>query len=312
MTDARTGLAYRLWAIEILLVGLVLALFFWRWSSAGLTPDRIGGAVTYAFPVGFLGSLVSGATGAGGGFVYVPIFDVLRDSGVVRMTFHQNIGTAFMIQSFGLAAAAIGWMIKLYGRAVPASEVSLPPEEMGGIVFATCCAAVPSIMITQNLVPLADRTLQTAFMIFALSLGGALLVFAWAFQRVDAWREKSEFFDLYMFFLIGVAGGYVTAFFSVGIGEFLAIYLIFRKYPVYASIAAALAVSAVTVFAGLWYNLATGRVVWDTAIAAIPGAILGGIVARWVAVWLGPLWIKTLLGVWIVGSSLYLIVRALM
>jgi uncharacterized membrane protein YfcA len=42
-------------------------------------------------------------------------------------------------------------------------------------------------------------------------------------------------------------------------------------------------------------------------VLAVPGAALGGFIARSVAMWLGANRLKTVDGLWIVASSIYLI-----
>lgn len=311
MHEAKSSFGLWIWLVRALVLAAFAALILWRWADVGIALDPIRRSAAYVVPTGFLGGLVASATGAGGGFVYVPVFDILRDVTFVRMNFHQIVATAYVVQVFGLAMGAAGWLSHLYGARGVADRHGLPGNDLLAIVFTTLCASIPSILVTQAFVPLADRTLQTAFMIFALALGVALLVFTWAFRRVEAARTRPERFDLYMFLVLGVAGGYVTAFFSVGIGEFLVIYLVFRKFPVYAAVAASVLVTCLTVGAGTLVNLAQGRVVWEVALPAIPGAILGGFLAHWVAAAIGPLWVKTVAALWIIGSSLYLILRAL-
>lgn len=295
--------------------GLVLlgfaAVVLWQLAAAGISATGLARLAPAVVPAGFFAGLVSGATGAGSGFVLVPVFDLLRDMGQVRMTFQQSVATAAMAQAFAMACAAFGWVGRLYGPHAPAPAMRIPGNDLISIVFATLATALPTILITQSNAQLTDRTLQTAYVIFALALGVTLLVFAWAFRRVEATRQRPERFDLYMFFLIGVAGGYVSAYFAFGIGEFLVVYLIFRKFPVYAAVAASVIVSAVTVACGTVVNLSLGRIVWDLALAAVPGGIVGGFLAHWAATAMGPLWVKTVAAVWIVGSSLAMIIRAL-
>ncbi|MEJ1158481.1 sulfite exporter TauE/SafE family protein [Prosthecomicrobium sp. N25] len=311
MSDKTGSPAVGIWIARGLLVALFAALVAWRWNAGALVSGDIARSGPLVFVTGFLGALVATATGSGGGFVYVPVFELLQDLSLVRMTFHQNVATAYVIQVFGMTMGALGWIGHLYRHGDPENGYELTSNDLISIVFTTLCAAVPAILVTQVNVPLSDRTLQTAFVIFGLALGGALLVFAWAFRRAEVVRTRPERFDLYMFLVLGVAGGYVTAFFSVGVGVFLVIYLVFRKFPVYGAVTAAVTVSAVTVAAGSVYNLVAGRVVWEVALAAAPGALLGGYVAHWVGAAVGPLWLKTFAALWITLSSLYLIVRAL-
>lgn len=300
-----------IWSGQGLAVLAFAAALLWQLGVAGIGFGGLARLAPGVLPAGFFAGLVSGATGAGSGLVLVPVFDFLRDMGQIRITFQQGVATAAFAQAFAMACAAFGWVGRLYGPNAPAAAMRIPGNDLISIVFATLAAALPTVLITQSNVQLTDRTLQTAFVIFALALGVTLLIFAWAFRRVEATRQRPERFDLYMFLLIGVAGGYVSAFFGFGIGEFLVVYLIFRKFPVYAAVAASVIVSAATVAAGTAVNWGFGRIVWDLALAAIPGGIAGGVLAHWAATAMGPLWVKSVAAAWIVVSSLAMIIRAL-
>ena len=48
----------------------------------------------------------------------------------------------------------------------------------------------------------------------------------------------------------------------------------------------------------------------NPAALAAPGAALGGFLARPIALWLGPLRLKTLDGLWIIGSSVFLLLAS--
>jgi uncharacterized membrane protein YfcA len=66
-------------------------------------------------------------------------------------------------------------------------------------------------------------------------------------------------------------------------------------------------ISAASVIAGLVWHVGAGTVPWEVVVLAAPGAALGGFLARPIALWLGARLLKTAAGLWIVGSSLYLI-----
>jgi uncharacterized membrane protein YfcA len=103
-------------------------------------------------------------------------------------------------------------------------------------------------------------------------------------------------------------GGFLTALFSVGIGELVAIYLFLRHYPLNTCTATAVIISSMTVLIGLPYHVEKGTVPWEVVALAAPGALLGGFLARRIAHWLGANRLKSVDGAWIVLSALYLII----
>lgn len=311
MRDEDRSFGLRLGVARLALLALFVALAIWRSLAGDVSVDTLGRLAAAVLPAGLVGGFAGGATAVGTGFVTVPALDLLRDFAVIRVGFHHLVATAGLIQAFALAMAALGWVALAYraGGLRPGQRVS--GNDLIAIVFATLCAAVPTVLIVQINVPLADRTLQTAFVIVSLALGGILIVFSWAFRKVEPTRDRPERFDLWMFLLIGVAGGYVTAFFSLGIGEFLIVYLVFRKFPAVSAVAAGAAVAAVTAAAGAAVDMAAGLILWDVAVLAVPAALVGAALVPRIAARVGPLWFTTAFGLWVTVSSLAMIVRAL-
>jgi uncharacterized membrane protein YfcA len=101
--------------------------------------------------------------------------------------------------------------------------------------------------------------------------------------------------------MIAVAGGAVTAWLSVGVGEFLAFFLIARRYDVTEAVAVAVVVSAVTVWSASPVHLFAddSATVWSVAVWAGPGAIVGALLARALALRLGALRLKRFFGLWL-------------
>ncbi|MFA5901161.1 MAG: sulfite exporter TauE/SafE family protein [Hyphomicrobium sp.] len=139
-------------------------------------------------------------------------------------------------------------------------------------------------------------------------LGVVLLIFTWVQKRVRPYRFTPTYTDYYWLLGLGAIGGVITAFFSVGVGELVAVYMILRKFPTTSAIAVAVVVSVITVISGVSYHIINGNIVWSVGLTAIPGAMLGGFLARLFATWLGPLWLKTFASLWIILSSAFLIV----
>lgn len=271
-------------------------------------------------PIGVFGAIIANSTGTGGGVVFVPAFNTLSgasEMGMIPMEITvdpvKTIGISFLIQCFGMSVGSAVWTYRFYGggKVHPADYVD--GHSFLTILFAVLCFTLPTLLITQTVLfnSVDGKLLLTAFKWFSLLLGAFLLVFTWAYKRVRPYRFTPERVDIYWLMALGAIGGVITAFFSVGVGELVAVYLILRKFPTVASIAAAVIISAITVIVGISFHIWSGNIVWPVALTAIPGAMVGGFVARLFALWLGPLWLKTFASLWIVASSAFLILAPL-
>ena len=107
--------------------------------------------------------------------------------------------------------------------------------------------------------------------------------------------------------LLAIPGGILTALFSVGVGELVALYLFIRHYPVLLCTGAACLISSVSVIAGSVWHIGAGTIQWEVVLLAGPAAAIGGFFARPIALWLGARRLKTLDGAWIVASAAYLL-----
>lgn len=275
-------------------------------------------ALWVIFPVGILGAIVANATGTGGGVVFIPVFNALAISAamfptnlcnLVQIEPAQAVGISFLIQCFGMSVGSANWLkaFATPGRVKWDEAVSGPTLQY--LAFAPLATGVPVLLLTQRLLVVDGGDLITFFKIFSISLGVILLFFTWQQRGIPKSRRRlaPTHRDLWILLLLGALGGAVTAIFSVGIGEFVAVYLILRRFPTTVAIAVAVWVSVVCVLTGVWWNASQGNIVLEIALVAIPGAVVGGFLARGIAVRLGSLWLKTLAAVWIIASSIYLI-----
>lgn len=268
-------------------------------------------------PIGVFGAIVANSTGTGGGVVFVPAFNSLSGAsamGVIPMEISVNpvktIGISFLIQCFGMSVGSSVWIDRFYGKGSRTEGRHIDGYTFLAIVFAVCVATLPALLLTQYFLfaEVDGSALLTAFKWFSLVLGIVLLVFTWALKRSKPSRFHPDHADYYWFLALGAIGGVITAFFSVGVGELIAVYMILRKYPTTSAIAVAVVVSVITVLSGVTYHVLNGNIVWPIGLTAIPGAMVGGYVARLFAAWLGPLWLKTFASLWIIFSSGFLIV----
>jgi uncharacterized membrane protein YfcA len=305
----------RLWT-PLHLAALAIA-YVWLVQVSNLTTEVISG-LWFFFPVGIMGAIIANATGTGGGVVFVPVFTALEKGGIMvppelqslaSLSPQESVGVSFMIQCFGMSIGALVWGRAIFVKDALAWDEKIAPHTLLALTAAPLATGIPALLLTQNFVSVDGKSLIFYFKIFSLLLGVTLLLFTWAQRRQPASQRKLHVSpgELWVLLGLGVIGGAVTALFSVGIGEFLAIYLILKKFPTKVAIAVAVWVSVVCVLCGVWDNLLSGQVRIEIALIAIPGAIIGGFLAKQIAQVLGSLWLKTLASLWIIASSVYLL-----
>lgn len=273
----------------------------------------------FFFPVGILGAIIANATGTGGGVVFVPVFAALQDGGIdlppallqiATLKAAEAVAVSFAIQCFGMSMGALVWAYSIFVKDALVWDEKVSSQALTALTLAPLATGIPALLLTQSFVSVDGATLLIWFKIFSLTLGITLLIFTWAHRRQAAkdrkiWVSPGE---LWVLLGLGAIGGAVTALFSVGIGEFLAIYLILRRFPTKVAIAVAVWVSLVCVLVGVWDGYFAGLVRAELVLIAVPGALIGGVLAKVIAQWLGALWLKTLASVWIIASSFYLLV----
>jgi len=111
--------------------------------------------------------------------------------------------------------------------------------------------------------------------------------------------------DVVALIVIGLVGGVITAWLSVGVGELLVLFLIFRGFCVTLAISCAVVVTAITVWSAAPIHLnSSSDAVWEIVMYAGPAAIIGGIVAKTIATYIHTKTLKTVLGLWILIMGL--------
>ncbi|MEZ5870463.1 MAG: sulfite exporter TauE/SafE family protein [Nitratireductor sp.] len=285
---------------------LLVVAYFWLVIRAAPELAALLEAAVF-FPVGILGAIIANSTGTGGGVVFVPVFAVFE------IEPSRSVAMSFVIQCFGMSVGSLIWLNAFFVSGKIKLAEKMEAHALAGIVFSVLCGCIPSLLITQQILSdeVDQRQLLTLFKIFSIILGMVLLVFTVARDRFKPkkYRYHANSFDSGLLFLIGIGGGVVTAFFSVGVGEFLALYLIFRGFPTISSVVAAVWVSIVTVFCGVWQHLFSGVIdgLWPAVLLAVPGAMAGGYVARIFAALLGAERLKLFAALWITLSAAYLL-----
>ncbi|MCA0976758.1 sulfite exporter TauE/SafE family protein [Qipengyuania flava] len=258
--------------------------------------------------IGVIGAVIANTSGTGGGVVFVPVFNALRELGELDLQPLQIVGISMCIQSFGMTMGALRWTDRLYHQPLPDElHAKVRPRDFFAVCLAVLALSLPAMLVTQRWAQLDQHAVLTAYKLFSILLGLALIASTWTFNFKRGEKDRLERADLAVVLLLAIPGGILTALFSVGIGELVALYLFIRHYPVLLCTGAACVISAVSVIAGSLWHVQAGSVPWEVVLLAVPGAILGGFLARPIALWLGARRLKTLDGGWIVASALYLL-----
>lgn len=258
--------------------------------------------------IGVIGAIIANASGTGGGVVFVPVFNVMHDLRVMELDPLRVTAVSMGIQAFGMSVGALRWTDRLYHQREPAPlETQTCTRDYWLVCGLVLTFSVPTLLATQRLFTFDGQEILLSYKIFSIVLGITLLIATWTFNRDIHERAQLEPIDIAVLTLIAIPGGAITALFSVGIGELVAFYLFMRHYPILLSVGSACVISAVTVATGFIWHVDAGTVNWEVVLLAAPGAMLGAFLARPIALWLGPLKLKTLGALWIIGSALYLL-----
>ena len=250
--------------------------------------------VIFSF-LGVAGAIFANSTGAGGGVIFIPFFNQLE------FTEQQAIATSIAIQCFGMTSGALTWWFHYRQQK---TDLILW-QGFKRIISITSVTAVIGIWLVYSLNLHAQTSLSYSFSWFSLILGTSIIaVVLW----VKPQRERSRILlvDWIVFALIGVLGGVITAWLSVGVGELLAIYLILRRFDVIMAVAAAVVVSAITVWSAIWqHTLIDPNVYWQVVLFAGPGAILGGVLAKTIVTHLSARRLKVFFAFWLLISGCF-------
>jgi uncharacterized membrane protein YfcA len=239
--------------------------------------------------LGVLGAVFANSTGAGGGVVFIPMFNELA------FTEQQSIATSFAIQCFGMTAGATTWWLHYKKEK---TDLRLW-QGFKRIIAVTGIAAVIGIWLVYGNQVKSPSSLHQSFSWFSLVLGLFIVVTVFFLKPH---RERSQIYlgDWLAFIFIGIFGGALTAWLSVGVGELLAVYLILRRFDINMAVAAAVIVSAITVWSGIWYHsIINYAIYWQVVLFAGPGAVLGGILAKTLVTHLSATRLKLFFAFWL-------------
>jgi uncharacterized membrane protein YfcA len=208
--------------------------------------------------VAFFAASVANATAIGGGFLFMPLFIF-----VYHLAPPIALKLSIATQAFGMSSGALTWGRDYIDKNafILASIASI-----SGVWFATYHFAVPSGYIKP---------------LFALiSLGVFIALVIEMRLKVSDQQQKARFsFNMIgiFFILAAFTGGLVTGWTAIGVGEVVALYLLFfYKLRLDKAIGTGVAVLAVSSIAGFIFHTDLGGIPWELLMFTVPGVILGG------------------------------------
>lgn len=247
------------------------------------------------FFVGIIGAIVANSTGAGGGIIFIPFFSALG------ITTTETLATSILIQSFGMTAGSIGWLISIKaGKHFSRDSLELQKK----ILIITALPAIIGVLCAQYIVVSPPYNMIDTFRIFSVVFGAALLLITLLKKAQSHTRHHLNFTDQYLLITASFIGGLITAWISIGIGELIAIILILRHIPIMIAVSTAVCLSAITVIAAAPYHVALSNPIWEIVLFAAPAAVIGGTVARFLSFRLGPIRLKIFFATWILATGL--------
>jgi uncharacterized membrane protein YfcA len=267
---------------------LFIALWLFMLLLSPITFEGIKEFGLFSF-MGVLGAIFANSTGAGGGVVFIPLFNQLN------FTEQESIATSFAIQCFGMTAGALTWWFYYKSEK---TELRLW-QGFKRIISITAVSSVVGIWLVYGYQLTPPTSLHQSFSWFSLVLGLFIIVTVF-FLKPHRERSQLYLLDWFVLITIGFFGGALTAWLSVGVGELLAIYLILRRFDISMAVAAAVIVSAFTVWSAIWqHTIIHFEVYWQVVLFAGPGAVIGGIFAKTLVTHLSATKLKLFFALWL-------------
>ncbi|MBW8184430.1 sulfite exporter TauE/SafE family protein [Shewanella nanhaiensis] len=280
-----------------LFIFIVLATLWSTWLLQFSHPlELFSDYLRYLF-LGITGAIFANSTGAGGGVIFIPIFNSLD------FTNEQSISTSFAIQCFGMTAGALTWWLH-FAHQKQAQQGRLLVK----LLFVCIPLSVAGIWTTHIFEIQAPGSLEHSFSLFSIALGFGIIYSCFAVKNSDANHTLSRY-EVLQLGLITYLGGIITAWLSVGVGEIIVIYLLLKKVTPSLAIAVGVIVTAFTVWSVSPIHLSDqSDAYFKVILFAGPGAIMGGILAKKLALYLPVKGLKIFFAGWIILSGVTMLV----
>ncbi|QIR15189.1 sulfite exporter TauE/SafE family protein [Shewanella aestuarii] len=282
---------------------VAISLLFILWLQWALKTDNFsqlvfshGGFIL----LGVIGAIFANSSGAGGGVIFIPAFSALAFSP------QEAISTSFLIQCFGMTAGSLTW-IHYYRKQHHKNR-----EWHGFVPFVLCCAlfSIAGLWFSHINHFTAPVSLHLSFSLFSISLG--LVIIFNSLRSINQTRQPTKkhlIIDGLALSGVSFIGGIITAWLSVGVGEIIVIYLMLRGYCTKLSIATGVVVSAITVWSATPITLSEQSLAnFEVLLFAGPGALIGGLIAKRIALLFSVTKLKLFFSFWIIFTGSVMLV----
>ena len=271
VSDAKpTASPYRVLALLSVLALVPQALLF----SLHPSPLEPFAELWPVLPLAFFAAACASATAIGGGFLFVPLFIFGYGIGPL-MALQLALGT----QSVGMSSGALGWSRQFI--------------DMRALVLGSGFAFVGLALGTLVWTP-SPLEVKAVFGWVSLFVATVIVIELRAAERGNARDEDMPMpkpLELVVFGLACIAGGLITAWVSIGVGEVIALWLLFRhRTRIEKAIGTGVGVLALCSILGLVIHASTAGsdFPWTYLAFTAPGVILGGFCGARAARWIEP------------------------
>ena len=240
----------------------------WALAVAVLMPNP-GEHIQVHWPlvlVGFFGALIGNITAIGGGLVFIPVMLFVYQVPAV-----ESLMLALATQALGMTSGAVSWM--KMGRLPRKSLAWVLPASLAGATISTYAIHPNSLLVKGLFGPVS------------ILIG---LTTLYLLGRHTIEDDLPEGIGLGLV-IAGFAGGVLTGWVAIGIGEVLAAFLMLRYglHPEKAIGLGVVSLSITSIFLALLHTL-NGSVPWEMAaflgLGAVFGARFGPFASQWIRV----------------------------
>jgi len=267
-------------------------------SSLHLSEELADSAFITSFGVFLLGvfaATIANSTGAGGGIVFLPVFMSLG------LSVGESLATSFAIQCFGMTSGSLSWMIHAHKEKVLFKHhwTSFYP-----LLLITAIGSCTGLLLTQAYFPKTSINIELLFSVFSLLIGLFILQKTLLNKGTERKSNKLTQKETIGLVVVSLIGGSITALLSIGIGELVAIYLIWLGYRANFAIALAVCVTSISVLTAIpYYIFQEPMINLSLLLFVAPGALIGGYFANRLSLRLGAYRVKLFISIWIIMSA---------
>ena len=209
-------------------------------------------------PIAIVAAAFANATAVGGGFLFVPLF--IFGYG---LTATAALKLSLATQAFGMSSGALGW-----------SRHYILKHKF----ISACAASFVGMYLGTYWWNIDNVHIKLIFGWVNIAIGIAILLE----MKLGAKTHRAHINDdtllkKFFYLLVCVAGGLINSWASIGIGEVVALYLMFvYRMRIDYAIATGVAVLAFDSIVGLAFHSYSGGIRWDYLVFTAPGVIIGG------------------------------------